>query len=274
MKNNEKIAPDTQQIISIIDKAFSSLTTVVTVDDSTKDSTRIFFPNGIELISLDITIGSSNNPLASLSFTVAGKDAPNLPNRNTNQLSIESENVNDLSILGVGKGNIPLPKDDVNFIAGIVYGETSTVLAPKSQEKMASSRKLIAEIACRRQDQGYQNFPNGVATSQRPSDSSLEDPNISKRWEACVVGQTEGKKSFDEKKRIGKDTKLRHFFMWPSDDEGKTPRTKVEGDPGNETWPFTEKDKIVQSFGPFTVQKPGSTPAGENIFIFIYDGVA
>ena len=66
----------------------------------------------------------------------------------------------------VGQGNVTIGEGDPDFIAGIIYGETSTVRAPQNKDAMAAARAWIAEIAFRRKDQAYQQFPKGVASSQ------------------------------------------------------------------------------------------------------------
>lgn len=169
--------------------------------------------------------------------------------------------------------DLMLEPSDPDFIAGITFGETSTLLAPDNVSVMAAARAWISEICYRRKDQRYQDFPKGVAQSKRPSDKALKDTNIKARWEACKTSQRTGETSFAKKKKDEIDKFVRHFFMWPSSD-GKKPRARVAGDPGHPNgpmWPFDQTP--THAFGPFKNPIGGDVPKGNDIYIFIYDNV-
>lgn len=212
-----------------------------------------FFRGGITAIDYEVNVAEGG-----VKFKISGPDGK------------LSDSVG-LGLLGVGPGCIAIEEGDKEFIAGIVFGETSVVRAPDNEAVMAQARQWIAEIACRRDAYAYQKFPSGLATSQKP-DSTITDPNIRARWQACLTAQKNGKTAFDKKESAGTDTDALHYFMWASDN-GKRPRARNPGDPAAGKWPYDQADKIEHVYGPFIVDNVGSTPKAKDIHIFVYKGV-
>lgn len=133
------------------------------------DSGASLFPAGVDQLDLEFSLGV--NPTFKL--RIAGREFPK-------QETISRE----FELFKVNPGNVGLEDDHPDFIAGVVYGETSSMLAsggPDSQQQMAEARSWIAKIACRRRAQHYQNFPQNLATSQMPDATQMQNPNAKKR---------------------------------------------------------------------------------------------
>jgi LysM repeat protein len=164
-----------------------------------------------------------------------------------------------------GAGTI-LDKD----VAGIVYGETSSLRPAlknptagaavsnydaESEQKLQDAREKIAEIA--RKTGGGR-----VANPATPTKEELKNDDVRRAWESAQKAATDSKE-----KDCGTSD---HFVLWPSNDGGKTPVAdpKIPQD-----WPYSQKDKITQSYGPFRNRGGGDTPKGDNTYVFIYKDV-
>ena len=165
-------------------------------------------------------------------------------------------------------GTDALSDDDV---AGIVYNETSLLRPawkdpngphrasnydPNSVQRLQDAREKIAEIARKRGGQG-------VASPKIPNSDELKNDDVRRAWESAQQAAKDSK---------GKDCgNSDHFVLWPSSDHGKSPtdKPKIPAD-----WPYSEKDKISKSYGPFRkLSTSGDVPPGDDIYIFIYTGV-
>ncbi|WP_205908955.1 hypothetical protein [Metarhizobium album] len=136
----------------------------------------------------------------------------------------------------------------------IVYAETGTVEVTDDSKlpDLAAARRFIAGVA-------YKRGGSGVAKPKYPSADELKQPFIKKAWERC--GQAAKDAAADD---VGN---CKHFVIWYSDD-GRTPSRTPSSMPAS--WPYDEKDKITQAWGPYKVNVLGA----DNIYVMKYCGVA
>lgn len=141
-----------------------------------------------------------------------------------------------------------------NVCQAIVFAETSTVevLDPAALPALAEARKFIAAVAYVRNGQG-------VAKPRYPTDDELKQPFIKRAWERCLAAATDG---------AGVDVgNCKHFVIWYSDDEGKTPSklpTEI-----TDKWPYEQVAKINGHWGPYRIAELD----GDNIYVIKYCGV-
>lgn len=132
--------------------------------------------------------------------------------------------------------------------AGIVFAETS-VLAGDPQ-KLTDARRTIAGVA-------YKRNGAGCAPPIIPTEAQRKNPNTKAIWDKCEEAA---------KHAANDDVKTcKHFVIWYSDDEGKTPaRAPKEIE---HKWPYDHKAKIQKSFGPFSMPfAPKSFPIFLDVF--------
>jgi len=142
--------------------------------------------------------------------------------------------------------------------AAIVYAETASLRKGTSDASVLhDARVWVAKIA-------YKRDGKGVAAGKTPGTEELKWSPAKTAWDDC-------KKAAKEAKGENAGT-CRHFVIWPSDDNGKTPTAKPSM---GATWPYTEKSKITHGFGPLSNPvKVGDTPKSDKVYIFVYCGVA
>jgi hypothetical protein len=140
---------------------------------------------------------------------------------------------------------------DKETCAGHVFGETSVLSS--NAAKLAEARRFIAGVA-------YKRNGTGMAPAKIPTVDELKNPNTKAIWDRCLqaAGDAEG----DD---VGT---CKHFVVWFSDDDGKTPSKKPSRI--TDDWPYDQTDKIKGSWGPFVSPV---TPKGNNIFVIKYCGV-
>jgi|GEM_PF-6527955 len=142
---------------------------------------------------------------------------------------------------------------DPGVCQAIVYGETGTIEATEEQlPGLAEARRFIAGVA-------YKRNGSGMAKPKYPTPDELKQPFIKRAWDRC-------KKAADDAKNddVGK---CKHFVIWYSDDNGKTPSKKPTEIP--DKWPYEQVDKIKGSWGPYEVNELGK----DNIYVIKYCGV-
>lgn len=135
----------------------------------------------------------------------------------------------------------------------IVYGETGTIqTTADGLPGLAEARQFIAAVA-------YKRNGSGVARPRYPTPDELKQPFIKRAWDRCKVAAEDA---------VGVDVgNCKHFVIWYSDDDGKTPSKKpTEID---HKWPYTQTDKITKSWGPYRVNELN----GDNIYVIKYCGV-
>jgi hypothetical protein len=141
----------------------------------------------------------------------------------------------------------------VSVCQGIVYAETGTIEAKAEQlTGLAEARRFIAGVA-------YKRDGTGVAKPKYPSDHDLQQPFIKRAWDRCSTAANDAQKD-----DVGD---CKHFVIWYSDDNGKTPShkpTEIQ-----QPWPYDQSDKIKKSWGPYKVNELN----GSNIYVFKYCGV-
>lgn len=140
---------------------------------------------------------------------------------------------------------------DQKTCAGHVFGETSVL--SNNADKLKDGRRFIAGVA-------YKRNGAGMAPPVIPSDDDLKNPNTKAIWDRCMTAAKDA--ATDD---VGT---CKHFVIWFSDDDGKTPSRTPEEIPNS--WPYDQADKIKGSWGPFTSP---IKPKGTNIFIIKYCGV-
>lgn len=140
---------------------------------------------------------------------------------------------------------------DETTCAGHVFGETSVL--SNSADKLKEARRFIAGVAYKRNGQG-------MAPSVIPSEEDLKNPNTKAIWDRCLTAAKDA--AADDV------ANCKHFVVWFSDDDGKTPSKKPQEI--EKKWPYEQTDKIKGSWGPFTSP---ITPKGNNIFVIKYCGV-
>jgi hypothetical protein len=143
------------------------------------------------------------------------------------------------------------PSLDQNTCAGHVFAETSVLSNNAAQ--LADARRFIAGAA-------YKRNGSGMAPPKIPSDDELGNPNTKAIWERCQKAAKDA--ASDDVKTC------KHFVIWYSDDNGKTPSKKPSRIPDD--WPYDQTDKIKGSWGPFNSP---IKPAGDNIYVMKYCGV-
>jgi hypothetical protein len=141
---------------------------------------------------------------------------------------------------------------DEKTCAGHVFAETSVL--SNNAAKLVQARRFIAGVA-------YKRNGSGMAPPKIPTDQELQNPNTKAIWERC---QTAAKDAANDDVKTCK-----HFVIWYSDDDGKSPSKKPSRIPDD--WPYDQTDKIKESWGPFTSP---IEPKGSNIFVIKYCGVA
>jgi hypothetical protein len=140
---------------------------------------------------------------------------------------------------------------DKNSCAGHVFGETSVLSS--NTAKLAEVRRFIAGVA-------YKRNGSGLASPKIPTNEELKNPNTKAIWDRCL-------KAADD--AAGDDVgNCKHFVIWYSDDQGKTPSKQPSRIPDD--WPYDQTDKIKGSWGTFTSPVK---PIGNNIFVIKYCGV-
>ncbi len=140
---------------------------------------------------------------------------------------------------------------DKKTCAGHVFGETSVLSS--NAPKLAEARRFIAGVA-------YKRKGSGMAPPKIPTDDELTNPNTKAIWERCL-------KAADD--AAGDDVgTCKHFVIWFSDDNGKTPSKQPERI--TDDWPYDQVDKIKDNWGPFVSPVK---PKGSNIFVIKYCGV-
>jgi hypothetical protein len=140
---------------------------------------------------------------------------------------------------------------DKETCAGHVFGETSVL--SNNAAKLAEARRFIAGVA-------YKRNGTGIASAEIPTEDELKNPNTKAIWDRCL--QAAGDAAGDD---VGT---CKHFVVWFSDDDGKTPSKKPSRI--TDDWPYDQVDKIKASWGPFVSPV---TPKGNNIFVIKYCGV-
>jgi hypothetical protein len=140
---------------------------------------------------------------------------------------------------------------DKTTCAGHVFGETSVLSS--NAAKLAEARRFIAGVA-------YKRNGTGMAPAKIPTEDELKNPNTRAIWNRCLQAAEDA---------AGDDVKTcKHFVVWFSDDDGKTPSKEPSRIPDD--WPYDQTDKIKGSWGPFVSPV---TPEGDNIFVIKYCGV-
>jgi hypothetical protein len=135
--------------------------------------------------------------------------------------------------------------------AGHVFGETSVL--SNNPAKLAEARRFIAGVA-------YKRNGTGIAPPKIPTEDELKNPNTAAIWNRCL-------KAADD--AAGDDVgACKHFVVWFSDDDGKTPSKQPSRIPDD--WPYDQTDKIKGNWGPFVSPV---APKGNNIFVIKYCGV-
>ncbi|CAH1906094.1 hypothetical protein NTGHW29_750012 [Candidatus Nitrotoga sp. HW29] len=126
---------------------------------------------------------------------------------------------------------------DETTCSGIVFAETSILSG--NTDDLNAARRFIAGVA-------YKRNGTGTAKPKIPSESDLANPITKAIWENC---KTAAKSAANDD--VGT---CKHFVIWYSDDNGNTPSKfpKEIKDP----WPYTQIDKIKQSWGPFKMPFP------------------
>lgn len=140
---------------------------------------------------------------------------------------------------------------DKEACAGHVFGETSVL--SNNAGKLAEARRFIAGVA-------YKRNGTGMAPAKIPTEDDLKNPNTKAIWDRCL--QAAGDAQGDDVRTC------KHFVVWFSDDDGKTPSKKPSRI--TDDWPYDQTDKIRGSWGPFVSPV---TPKGNNIFVIKYCGV-
>lgn len=140
---------------------------------------------------------------------------------------------------------------DKETCAGHVFGETSVLSS--NATKLAEARRFIAGVA-------YKRNGTGMAPAKMPTEDELKNPNTKAIWDRCL--QAAGDAESDDVKTC------KHFVVWFSDDDGKTPSKQPSRIPDD--WPYDQADKIKGSWGPLVSPV---TPKGNNIFVIKYCGV-
>ncbi|MCK1412521.1 hypothetical protein IVB55_05690 [Bradyrhizobium sp. CW4] len=140
---------------------------------------------------------------------------------------------------------------DRKTCAGHVFGETSVLSS--NAAKLADARRFIAGVA-------YKRNGTGIAPPKIPTEDELTNPNTAAIWNRCL-------KAADDAAGDDVDT-CKHFVVWFSDDDGKTPSKQPSRIP--DEWPYDQTDKIKGNWGPFVSPVP---PKGNNIFVIKYCGV-
>ena len=128
----------------------------------------------------------------------------------------------------------PVSKLTEESCAGIVFAETSVLGGDATA--LSAARRAVAAIA-------YKRNGGGCAPPRIPTADELKNPHTKAIWGRCQ----------DAAKSAGADDvqTCKHFVIWYSDDEGKTPSKKpkrIDSD-----WPYDHQDKIKSSWGPFTM---------------------
>jgi len=151
--------------------------------------------------------------------------------------------------------------DDLSTLAvdsvicqAIVYGESGTIELLKGSDApgLAEARRFIAGVAYKRSGQG-------LAKPKYPTADELKQPFIKKAWELCKTAADDA---------VSDDVKTcKHFVIWYSDDDGKTPSKSPK--PIQDPWPYDQVDKITAHWGPYKVNELGKS----NIFVIKYCGV-
>lgn len=140
---------------------------------------------------------------------------------------------------------------DKKTCAGHVFGETSVLSG--NAAKLAEARRFIAGVA-------YKRNGGGMAPPKIPTDEELKNPITKAIWERCTTAADDA---------AGDDVgDCKHFVIWFSDDNGKTPSKQPERI--TDDWPYDQTDKIKGSWGPFVSPVK---PKGSNIFVIKYCGV-
>jgi len=140
---------------------------------------------------------------------------------------------------------------DQTTCAGHVFGETSVL--SNDADKLKDARRFIAGVA-------YKRNGKGLAPPKIPTHKELKNPDTKAIWDRCLTAAADA--ASDDVR------KCKHFVIWFSDDDGKTPSKTPEKIPGD--WPYEQTDKIKESFGPFISP---IKPKGSNIFVIKYCGV-
>jgi hypothetical protein len=95
--------------------------------------------------------------------------------------------------------------------AGHVFGETSVL--SNNADKLKDGRRFIAGVA-------YKRNGAGMAPPVIPSDDDLKNPNTKAIWDRCMTAAKDA--ATDD---VGT---CKHFVIWFSDDDGKTPSRTPE----------------------------------------------
>jgi hypothetical protein len=142
---------------------------------------------------------------------------------------------------------------DPDVCQAIVYGETGTIEAKEAQlDGLAEARRFIAGVA-------YKRSGSGLAKPKYPSSDELKQPFIKRAWDRCKTAAQDAKND-----DVGT---CKHFVIWYSDDNGKTPSKQPKEI--EDKWPYEQTDKIKKSWGPYKVNELGK----DNIYVIQYCGV-
>jgi hypothetical protein len=147
-----------------------------------------------------------------------------------------------------------MPTDDV--CAEVIYGETSVLRAPDHEAALVTARSFIGAVVYAR----YDADPSRFAPRKKPSADALKDPTIAKHWKLCNEAAAAA-----HHVQIGT---CRHYAIWWKDAAGNYPAKvpkRIHDD-----WPYTQKDRITESFGPFKYYGDG----GGEMYVFKYCGVS
>ncbi|MER9971125.1 hypothetical protein [Mesorhizobium sp. M0060] len=143
---------------------------------------------------------------------------------------------------------------DQSVCQAIVFGETATIelTGDSDLDGLAEARRFIAGVA-------YKRDGKGVAKPRYPSMEELEQPFIKRAWDRCEQAAKDS--LMDD---VGE---CKHFVVWYSDDNGKTPSKSPKKITDN--WPYEQIDKIKESWGPYKVAELKAS----NIYVIKYCGV-
>lgn len=135
----------------------------------------------------------------------------------------------------------------------IIYAETGTLeVAAAGLPELAEARRFIGGVA-------YKRKGSGVAKPKYPTPDELKQPFIKRAWERCLQAAKDS--AADD---VGD---CKHFVIWYSDDEGKTPSKKPTEI--TDKWPYEQTDKISAHWGPYKANELNA----DNIYVIKYCGV-